>query len=364
MTTGPFACLALVALVPTFARADTLYVTTTAPAVQPGATATIPVPRFDPALGRLVMVRATVSPRPRGTVGLENTSATPLDFSLGWNTPYWNSFSVAFRFASVAGEAYSNAGYSPPPMVLAAYDGVTDYAGTSGATHTTPGGGNDGTSGSLWVNPSSHDLFAGSGTVDILAGPLLYNAYWEGGQPPPPGVVTQNTGWSADIDVYLEYGYVPHPTALCSVAPFAFPSCPCNNVGASGAGCANSVDAAGALLTTSGTPSLTNDTLALVGTRMTNSNALYFQGSAFQVTPVAYGDGMRCVVGSVVRLGTRTNVAGSSSLPSAGGTPISVAGGVTAPGLRYYQIIYRDNGAFCTPSSFNAANGVSVVWTP
>jgi hypothetical protein len=55
-------------------------------------------------------------------------------------------------------------------------------------------------------------------------------------------------------------------------------------------------------------------------------------------------------------------MAGASMFPGMMGVPISMAGGVMAPGTRTYQVTYQDTVAFCTPSQFNHTNGVSVFW--
>jgi hypothetical protein len=120
----------------------------------------------------------------------------------------------------------------------------------------------------------------------------------------------------------------------------------------------------GGVLDAGGTASLSADTLVLSGSSMTSSSALYFQGTTNSYQGAFYGDGTRCVGGSVVRLGTKTNVAGSSQYPAPGDLPVSVRGGVTSPGLRYYQVLYRDNGNYCTTSSFNLTSGMAVLWNP
>ncbi len=142
--------------------------------------------------------------------------------------------------------------------------------------------------------------------------------------------------------------------------------CPCGNSGATGNGCASSVNANGARVGTLGCASLTNDTLVLAGSGMSDSFALYFQGDAQQGggAGTAFGDGLRCVSGTVVRLGTEQNVGGASQYPGTGDPSISVRGVVTAPGARYYQVWYRNAAAFCTSATFNLTNGVAVSWTP
>jgi hypothetical protein len=137
-------------------------------------------------------------------------------------------------------------------------------------------------------------------------------------------------------------------------------ACPCGNNGTAGNGCASSVNASGANLTTTGNSSLANDTLVLHGTGMPNSSCLYFQGTT-QISAV-FGDGLRCAGGTVNRLGTKTNAGGASQYPSGGDASVSVKGAVTAPGTRTYQTWYRNAAAFCTPSTFNLTNGMLVTW--
>jgi hypothetical protein len=147
-------------------------------------------------------------------------------------------------------------------------------------------------------------------------------------------------------------------------------ACPCANNGASGNGCANSSNANGAHLSTSGVPSASHDTLVLVGSSMTSSSSvLYFQGTARIASGMGapFGDGLRCAGGNVIRLGIETNVGGASSYPGLpADPPISVSGAIPSIGgvTRHYQAWFRDAASFCTASVFNLTNGVSVTWTP
>lgn len=145
-------------------------------------------------------------------------------------------------------------------------------------------------------------------------------------------------------------------------------ACPCaNNAPAgSGRGCLNSTGVGG-LLATTGSPSVGADTLVLVGSGMpANASVLYFQGTtaAGGGAGTLFGDGKRCAAGSVIRLGTETNVAGSSSYPGAGDPLISVRGAVPAAATRTYQAWYRNPASFCTPDGFNLTNGLRVTWLP
>ena len=140
-------------------------------------------------------------------------------------------------------------------------------------------------------------------------------------------------------------------------------ACPCANnsaVGA-GAGCLNSLGSGG-LLASTGVASIAADTAVLAGSGMPNSNALFFQGSTQIASP--FGDGLRCVGGTVVRLGTKLNAAGASQYPAAGDLAVSVRGQVTLPGVRNYQVWYRNAAAFCTAATFNLTNGYTITWNP
>ena len=77
-------------------------------------------------------------------------------------------------------------------------------------------------------------------------------------------------------------------------------------------------------------------------------------------------DGLGCVTGSVIRLGTKVVVGGASSFPDSVETvTLSQRGGVTigSGAIRYYQTYYRNSAAlFCPPETFNVTNGQIVVW--
>jgi len=142
-------------------------------------------------------------------------------------------------------------------------------------------------------------------------------------------------------------------------------ACPCANNGASGNGCASSVNANGANLSASGASSISSDTLTLSGTGMPNSSALYFQGTSQSGggAGAAFGDGKRCAAGTTIRLGTKTNAGGASSYPVLGDQSISIRGANAAGNVRTYQCWYRNAAAFCTANTFNLTNGYQVTWT-
>jgi acetyl esterase/lipase len=144
--------------------------------------------------------------------------------------------------------------------------------------------------------------------------------------------------------------------------------CPCSNFSAptSYSGCLNSIGLAGRLRA-EGRSILSNDSLVLLGSSMTNSSATYVVGTVMEASGAGteMGDGLLCISGPFIRLATKFNVNGSSRFPDFGGTPISTALTGVAPGMtRYFQVLYRDNNLFCKLQSFNLTNGVAVTFVP
>lgn len=154
------------------------------------------------------------------------------------------------------------------------------------------------------------------------------------------------------------YAYEPYSN-FCDGPQLA---CPCANTGLAGSGCANSVTLGGAQLAASGVASILNDSLVLTGTGMPNGLTIYLQGTSDSA--IAFGDGIRCVGGEVLRVGAKSNTGGASSYPAAGDLPVSVRGMVQLSSVRHYQAWYRDSAAYCTPATFNSTNGVRVQWAP
>ncbi len=166
-------------------------------------------------------------------------------------------------------------------------------------------------------------------------------------------------------------GPAPVAVGFCfgdgSVAP-----CPCDNTGAPGRGCQNSALTGGAQLWASGLPAISRDTLQLdVSGELPTAMSLLLQGTVSD-RPAMFGDGLRCVGGTVTRLYTQNAIGGMVSIPAANEPPITVRstmlGDRIAPGdQRFYQVYYRDpRAAFCGPpvgGGFNLSNAIAVVWT-
>ena len=148
-------------------------------------------------------------------------------------------------------------------------------------------------------------------------------------------------------------------------------ACPCGNTGAAGRGCLNSdLFSQGALLVAAGTSN--PDTLVLTASDMLASvTCVFLQGNQQNTNGVVFGDGVRCVAGSLKRLFIKSVSAGSASAPGAGDPSLSARsaalGDTIAPGTqRYYQVYYHDPDLnFCPApqgNTWNVSSGVIVNW--
>lgn len=144
-------------------------------------------------------------------------------------------------------------------------------------------------------------------------------------------------------------------------------ACPCGNSSqtAEQGGCSNSYGVAGTL-GVAGVASLASDFLELFFAGTPAGPVLYFQGTsrvnAGLGTP--FGDGLRCVGGTIIRLGVKTNANGWSQIPAPGDPSLSALGAVQGPGIRDYQAWYRDSAPFCGPATFNLSNALEIRWAP
>lgn len=190
----------------------------------------------------------------------------------------------------------------------------------------------------------------------------------EGGSTPPGCYYSDSPFPSFHLRLYADACPAPPGQGYC-YGDGSVTACPCGNESPSGSesGCLHS-GGVGGRLSVSGQASLSGDTLLLLGTSMpANVSALFIQGTARQNngSGTVLGDGLRCAGGTVWRLSAgTTNAAGQLQYPRAGQPDVSVQGHVLAPGLRTYQLWYRNSAAFCTASTFNLTNGWDVVWGP
>lgn len=144
-------------------------------------------------------------------------------------------------------------------------------------------------------------------------------------------------------------------------------ACPCGNKGAPGRGCANSANPDGGQLKGSGVARVSADTFVLTASGLpATATTLFVQFDAVSDggLGVLLGDGLLCLSGNLIRLGTRAAAAGVSAYPSGGSPTVSVRGLVPPGSVRYYQAHYRNSAAFCTAATFNLTNAMRVNWIP
>ena len=156
-------------------------------------------------------------------------------------------------------------------------------------------------------------------------------------------------------------------TTFCAgdgVDPHVTTPCPCSNHGAAGRGCAWSAGPNGARLSTTGERDPETLVLHAEGMSAASGATVFWKGDGLIPGAIPWGDGLRCIDGSLIRLGTKTNVGGAAQYPEAVNAPISVRGQtpIGSGRVAYYQTTFRNAASFCTPFTYNATNGVRVVW--
>ena len=180
------------------------------------------------------------------------------------------------------------------------------------------------------------------------------------------------TDWAGNVTVTDS-----HCISLLPGSPFCFgdgtllTSCPCANDGSPGRGCANSTPGnAGALLVSSGSRS--PDTVVLTASdERPSALSIFLQSSVQAPNGLVFGDGVRCLGGSLKRLYVKSASSGVASAPALGDPSITARSAalgdpIASGATRYYQTYYRDpDPAFCTAPSgntFNVTNGQSITW--
>lgn len=206
------------------------------------------------------------------------------------------------------------------------------------------------------------DAFRIDGVTTIPQGP---GCYWFGGNP----------RGSFQLELYsdVDCPNVAPGTAYCFGDGTTATACPCGNFGSAGAGCNNSVGNGGAILSATGSASLSSDTLSFTQVNELGSSlSIFLQGTLNIPNGVVFGDGVRCVGGSLKRLYVRAASAGTVNAPIVG-TDVSVSAqsailgdNITAGSTRFYGVYYRDANALFCPNppgnTWNIGNSYSVLW--
>jgi len=234
------------------------------------------------------------------------------------------------------------------------FDG-TDWTATSGASSLE------------WATST----FAQDPSANALRWGTMYNFRFDTNAPPSPGTLTLSTFKTVgSVMVQAEVPGALQPGPYCFGDGTGSVPCPCSNAGAPGHGCANSQDAAGALLAASGT---TNpDTLVLTSSgELAHAFSIMLQARKDFANPVVFGDGLRCIGGNFKRLYSINAVSGVAVFPPLSMPSISAQsaakGDPIAPGSpRSYQVYFRDPSTTFCPNppgnGFNVGNAVRAIW--
>ena len=187
--------------------------------------------------------------------------------------------------------------------------------------------------------------------------------------------VDPGTGTSGSITVSgtLHANVGAPMVSLCDPGQAGVLACPCANPPAGSArGCDNSAFTGGAQLSASGLPSLSADSLQFTTTgEKPTAGSVLLQGTT-SISGAVFGQGVRCVGGTLKRLYLANAVGGSIHVPAPGSPSVSArsaALGDTIPsgGTRTYAVYYRDPvvlGGCPATSGFNVTQAGQVSWLP
>ncbi|MBI5361899.1 MAG: choice-of-anchor E domain-containing protein [Planctomycetes bacterium] len=312
------------------------------------------LPRFDPNLGYLESVSIEIHATMTGQLGVENTSATATTSNTHVRA-YVSSTSYAGQVSTVPWFLDLVSAPTLPP-----FDGALDFGGASGTTASfvqladAPGT-------NTQTLASSVNQFRGPAGAPGTVAISVYASRNLQTIPESP-TLAATSELAVDGTLTLTYHYTTATTRICSGDPqVGWGNCPCGWGG--GPSCGNSVNTLGAAMAANGVGAVANDTIAFQTFGLPNSSAIFLQGDQL-TTQTTFGDGLRCVDGNLIRLGTAVIQGGQAGYPGPGQLPVSVRGQVVAPCTRYYQTYYRNAANYCTPGTSNLSDGIALYWTP
>ena len=206
----------------------------------------------------------------------------------------------------------------------------------------------------------------------------MYNFRFDADQPPSASPVTLGTWKNAGSLVASAQAPNFSPggamVSFCDPATSGVMACPCANPALlPGQGCDNSSSTGGAKLTATGNASLVSDTVVfnVTGEKPT-ATSIVLQGDNVVAAGTQFGQGVRCVGGSLKRLYTKSAVGGAITAPQIGDSAVSARsaflGDTIASGQhRFYQVYYRDPtvlGGCAASATFNVGQAYDVTWNP
>jgi hypothetical protein len=220
---------------------------------------------------------------------------------------------------------------------------------------------------------------ASDNLITTLSAPTV-PALWFAGLHHPAGIARMHIENTGSDDYYVDDLYYGNVVPACAPGtPFCFPissgviACPCSNPGSVGSGCNNSSNTGGATLGSNGLPSLTIDSVHLIAAgEKPTATSVFLQGTTQIPSGLPFGQGVRCVGGTLSRLYVHNALAGTVSAPVGTDSSISVRsaalGHVIAPDeTLYYMVYYRDPivlGGCPMTATFNATEALAITWSP
>jgi hypothetical protein len=215
------------------------------------------------------------------------------------------------------------------------------------------------------------DTFAANPNANAIRWGTTYNFRFDADASPTRGTI--GIGTFKDGGLVATTGDVPGGVSPAQGFCFGDVSspvaCPCANEGSAQHGCENSSATGGGRAFATGT--LRPDALVITSTGERPTAFSVFLQASSSATAAPFGDGLRCVTGALEWIAAKNAVGGTVRYPDGGELGIrarsAALGDVIPPGgVRYYQVVYRDpSPRFCPApmgSTFNASNGLSVIW--
>jgi Tol biopolymer transport system component len=188
-------------------------------------------------------------------------------------------------------------------------------------------------------------------------------------------LVAGDTNHTTDVFVRdRTHGSFPN---LCNPGASGVVSCPCSNPPSGPErGCDNSYATGGASLRISGGEYLSSDTIVFsAGGEPPNAVSIVLQGSAAIPGGAVYGQGVRCIGGSLKRLyvlyasrgGRSTGPIILAGEPTVHERSAALGDTIQAGSTRWYMMMYRDGivlGGCPASSTFNTTQTSQVTWSP
>jgi len=181
---------------------------------------------------------------------------------------------------------------------------------------------------------------------------------------------------NGSMDVFIHDRFASGFATLCDPGTYNVIACPCGNQPSSlGRGCDNSSFTGGAVLAAGGIAYLSIDSLVFTTSdEKPNATSILLQGTTSLPTGVAFGQGVRCVGGSMKRLYVKAAVNGSITAPdfAAGDATVSMRSAslgdpIQSGESRFFLVYYRDpivSSSCPATSTYNATQTGQISWWP